>query len=69
MDSLKHWILTILIFLPTAGAILTLLAKGRDGVRFYFDRTPPFGSPRLLRTPGLRKIEPAQDSTRAVEPL
>lgn len=30
----------------------------RDGVRFYFDRSSPFGAPRLLRTPGLRKIEP-----------
>jgi hypothetical protein len=30
----------------------------RDGVRFYFDKSPPFGAPKLLRTPGLRKIEP-----------
>ncbi len=43
--------------------------EGRDGVRFYCDRTSAFGSPRLLRTPGLRKIEPVQDSARAVEPL
>jgi hypothetical protein len=41
----------------------------RDGVRFYFDRTPPFGAPRLLRTPGLRKIEPAEESTQAAKPL
>jgi MYXO-CTERM domain-containing protein len=27
----------------------------RDGVSFYFDRTPLFGAPKLLRTPGLRK--------------
>ncbi|MDQ3441735.1 MAG: hypothetical protein M3478_15445, partial [Planctomycetota bacterium] len=32
--QLSNWILTILIFLPTAGAVLTLLAKGRDGVRW-----------------------------------
>ena len=31
----------------------------RDGARFYFDRTSPFGAPKLLRTPGLRKVEPA----------
>jgi NADH-quinone oxidoreductase subunit M len=34
MDFLNHWLLTILIFLPTAGAILTLIAKGRDAVRW-----------------------------------
>jgi hypothetical protein len=33
----------------------------RDGVRFYFERSSPFGEPKLLRTPGLRKIEPATD--------
>lgn len=44
--------------------------EGRDGVRFYFDRGSPFAAPRLLRTPGLRKIEPERDSaTRAAEPL
>ena len=31
--------------------------EGRDGVEFWFDRTSPFGAPRLLRLPGLRKIE------------
>jgi NADH-quinone oxidoreductase subunit M len=34
MDFLSNWILTILIFLPTAGAILVLLAQGRDAVRW-----------------------------------
>ncbi|MGB7161013.1 MAG: NADH-quinone oxidoreductase subunit M [Tepidisphaeraceae bacterium] len=34
MDFLNNWLLTILIFLPTAGAILVLLAKGRDAVRW-----------------------------------
>ena len=33
--------------------------EGRDGVEFWFDRTSPFGGPRLLRLPGLRRIEPA----------
>lgn len=32
--------------------------EDRDGVRFYFDKSSPFGAPKLLRTPGLRKIEP-----------
>ena len=33
--------------------------EGRDGVEFWFDRTSPFGAPRLLRLPGLRKVNPA----------
>jgi hypothetical protein len=41
----------------------------RDGVSFYFDRTPPFGAPRLLRTPGLRKVEPAQEAAPSAKPL
>jgi hypothetical protein len=32
--------------------------EGRDGVEFWFDRSSPFGPPKLLRLPGLRKIEP-----------
>jgi hypothetical protein len=32
--------------------------EDRDGVQFWFDRSSPFGAPRLLRLPGLRKIEP-----------
>jgi hypothetical protein len=38
--------------------------EDRDGVRFYFDRSSPFGPPRLLRTPGFRKIEPAPEPDR-----
>ena len=34
MDFLNNWILTILIFLPTAGAILVLLTPTRDGARW-----------------------------------
>ncbi len=36
--------------------------EDRDGVRFYFDRSSPFGAPKLLRTPGLRKIEPVGEA-------
>jgi hypothetical protein len=35
----------------------------RDGARFYFDKTSPFGAPKLLRTPGLRKVQPAPRAT------
>jgi hypothetical protein len=31
----------------------------RDGAEFWFDRSSPFGPPKLLRLPGLRRIEPA----------
>ncbi len=41
----------------------------RDGVRFYFDRSSPFGAPKLLRTPGLRKVDPVPGSTRAADSL
>ena len=32
--------------------------EGRDGVEFWFDKTSPLGAPKLLRLPGLRRIEP-----------
>lgn len=32
--------------------------EDRDGVRFYFDKSPPLGAPKLIRTPGMRKVEP-----------
>jgi hypothetical protein len=34
--------------------------EGRDGVEFWFDKSSPFGSPKLLRLPGLRRIEPVE---------
>jgi hypothetical protein len=36
----------------------------RDGVEFWLDRSSPFQAPRLLRLPGLRKIEPVPGSER-----
>jgi hypothetical protein len=32
--------------------------EGRDGVEFWLDRTSPFGGPKLVRVPGLRKVVP-----------
>jgi hypothetical protein len=43
--------------------------EDRDGVRFYFDRSSPFGPPRLLRTPWARKIEPLADREQEPAPL
>ena len=37
--------------------------EDRDGVRFYFDRSSPFGAPQLLRTPWARKIEPVPEAS------
>ncbi|HWP40468.1 MAG TPA: NADH-quinone oxidoreductase subunit M [Tepidisphaeraceae bacterium] len=34
MEFLNHWLLTILIFLPSVGAIAVLIVKGRDAVRW-----------------------------------
>jgi hypothetical protein len=33
--------------------------EGRDGVEFWFDKSSPLARPKLLRLPGLRKVEPA----------
>lgn len=41
----------------------------RDGVRFYFERSSPFGEPKLIRTPGLRRIEADRDSPQSVRPM
>ena len=32
--------------------------EDRDGARFFFDRSSPFGAPQLIRTPWARKVEP-----------
>ncbi len=42
--------------------------EDRDGVRFYFDRSSPFGAPKLLRTPGLRKVEPVAQAVPSAAP-
>ncbi|CAN5351385.1 NADH-quinone oxidoreductase subunit M [soil metagenome] len=34
MDFLNNWLLTILIFLPTAGALVVMFGKSRDAVRW-----------------------------------
>jgi hypothetical protein len=39
--------------------------EDRDGVRFFVDRSAPFGAPSLLRTPWARKIDaPVSDNDR-----
>ena len=46
-----------------AGAVQAI--EDRDGARFYLERSSPFGAPRLLRTPGLRKVEPLSGAAEA----
>jgi hypothetical protein len=43
--------------------------EDRDGVQFWFDRSAPYGAPRLLRLPGMRKIEPQAGSERKAAPI
>lgn len=38
------------------GAVAAI--EDRDGARFYVERGSPIGPTRLVRTPGLRKVEP-----------
>ncbi len=36
--------------------------EGRDGVRFYVDRTSPFKPTQLIRTPGFKRVEPPEEA-------
>jgi hypothetical protein len=50
------FLLVALLWRRQSSAVAAI--EGRDGAEFWFDRTSPFGAPRLLRLPGLRRIEP-----------
>jgi hypothetical protein len=50
------FLLVALLWRRQSSAVAAI--EGRDGVEFWFDRTSPFGGPRLLRLPGLRRVEP-----------
>ena len=60
-------ILAALSWRRQASAVVAV--EDRDGVQFWFDRSSPFGAPRLLRTPGLRKIEPVPERDGERAPL
>jgi hypothetical protein len=51
------FLLVALLWRRQSSAVAAI--EGRDGAEFWFDRTSPFGAPKLLRLPGLRRIEPA----------
>jgi hypothetical protein len=50
------FILVALLWRRQSSAVAAI--EGRDGVEFWFDRTSPLAPPKLLRLPGLRRIEP-----------
>ena len=50
------FLLVALVWRRQSSAVAAI--EGRDGVEFWFDRTSPFGAPKLLRLPGMRRIEP-----------
>ena len=43
--------------------------EDRDGVRFFFDKSSPFGAPQLLRTPWARRVEPVPQLDEEPAPL
>jgi hypothetical protein len=49
------FLLVALLWRRQSSAVAAI--EGRDGVEFWFDRTSPLGAPKLLRLPGLRRIE------------
>ena len=50
-------LLMALLWRHQSGAVEAI--EGRDGVEFWFERSSPFTAPKLLRLPGMRKIDPA----------
>jgi hypothetical protein len=51
------FLLLALVWRRQSSAIAAI--EGRDGVEFWFDRSSPFGPPKLVRLPGMRRIEVA----------
>jgi hypothetical protein len=51
------FLLVALLWRRQSSAVAAI--EGRDGIEFWLDKTSPLGPPKLLRLPGLRRIEPA----------
>jgi len=51
------FLLVALLWRRQSSAVAAI--EGRDGVEFWLDKTSPLGPPKLLRLPGLRRIEPS----------
>jgi hypothetical protein len=52
-------LLAALAWRKQARAVVAI--EERDGVRFHLERSSPFRPPKLLRTPGLRKLVDERD--------
>ena len=65
--AVGYALLVALIWRKQASAVEAI--EHRDGVEYWFDRSSPFGGPKLVRLPGLRKIEPAPGRDREPAPL
>jgi hypothetical protein len=50
------YLLVALLWRRQSSAVAAI--EARDGVEFWFDRSSPLGAPKLLRQPGMRRIEP-----------
>jgi hypothetical protein len=50
------FLLVALVWRRQSSAVAAI--EGRDGVEFWFDKSSPLGAPKLLRLPGLRRVEP-----------
>ena len=57
-------LLVSLAWRKQARAVIAI--EDRDGVRFYVERTSPLKPLQLVRTPWMRRIEPADDRVRAL---
>jgi len=53
--AVGYAIILALLWRNQAAAVAAV--EERDGVRFYVDRSSPFGPTKLLRTPGFRRVE------------
>ena len=51
------FLLVALLWRRQSSAVAAI--EGRDGIEFWFDKSSPFGAPKLLRLPGTRRVEPA----------
>jgi hypothetical protein len=58
--AVGYALLVALLWRKQSAAVAAI--EGRDGVEFWLDRSSPFGPPKLLRLPGLRKVEPEPDA-------
>jgi hypothetical protein len=57
MVATGTFLLIALVWRRQSSAVAAI--EARDGIEFWFEKTSPLGAPKLLRLPGLRRIEPA----------